>query len=77
LWLWETGRRLGITGDEEMALRAAAANLTAGDVARVEQARLALDNRLMPVYERTGVGQIGRLVAGRVFWDAIQTAPRS
>lgn len=76
-WLWEAGLRLGITGDEQSAVAATAQNLAPGQVACVEQAILGLDRNLLPDYQRTGIGQVGRLVAGSVFWDDLRTAART
>lgn len=77
IWLWEAGSRLGIAGDEESAVAAATENLSPGQTARVEEAALALDRWLMPVYKRTGAGRIGRVVSGRVRWDDLRTTARA
>lgn len=72
VWLWEAGSLLGISGDEQAAADAAAAAIGESGSARVERASLALDEYLMPVYERLGIGRTGRVVGGRVVWDEIR-----
>jgi hypothetical protein len=70
-YLWDAGRFCGVAPDDRVAVAAAGACLKAGSgaAARIELARVTVDARLQPVYERTGAGWTGRLDGdGKPVW---------
>ena len=79
VWLWDAGSTCGVTGDRQLARKAAAAFLRAGgaDAARVEEAFLVSGARtLAMVYDRTGTGwSAHRSRSGRISWTPLRAGP--
>jgi hypothetical protein len=69
MWLWASGRCLGVTDDERRArVHAERAAVSQGWKAHLELVSLGTGSKLEPVYVPTGIGYDGIMLGGRLAW---------
>jgi hypothetical protein len=73
VWVWDAGKRHGVTDNPERAKQRAGEQLLRGETARVERAHFLLGSSTIGRYERTGTGWTAvRPWDGPMTWVSIQ-----